>query len=69
MTNKMTWLDLYNFLHEQANNIQNIGKFPWQEEVKVFDFATLIYSSTDFIEMPDGKISLSIDTDQIGESE
>lgn len=64
----MTWLDLYNFLHEQANAIKNVGKFPWQEEVKVFDFATLQYSVTDFIEMPDGKISLSIDTDRIGEN-
>lgn len=61
----MTWLELYNYLNEQANNTKNIGKFPWQEKVKVFDFATLMYSSTDFIEMPDGKISLSIDSDRL----
>ena len=63
----MNWLDLYNFLYQRANDVKNLGQFPWQEEVKVFDFATLEYSSTDFIEMPDGKISLSIDSDKIGE--
>lgn len=58
----MTWLDLYNFLHDQANNSKNIGKFPWSETVQVFDFDTLEYYPTDFIQMPDNKISLSIDT-------
>jgi hypothetical protein len=59
--NKMTWLDLYNFLYERANDINN-KNFPWQENVEVFDFDTLRYYPTDFIEMPDNKISLSIDT-------
>lgn len=58
----MTWLDLYNFLYEQANNIKNHGKFPWQENVEVFDFETLQYYPTDFIEFADKKLSLSIDT-------
>jgi hypothetical protein len=62
MKNKMTWLDLYNFLYERANDINNIGTFPWQENVQVFDFETLEYYPTDFIQMPDNKISLSIDT-------
>lgn len=64
MNKKMNWLDLYNFLYERANDMNNLGKFPWQETVSVFDFETLEYYSTDFIEMPDGKISLSIDTQQ-----
>lgn len=61
----MTWLELYDYLNRQANEIKNIGKFPWQEEVKVFDFGTLGYFPTDFIEMPDGKISFSLDTNQL----
>jgi hypothetical protein len=60
--NKMTWLDLYNFLYERANDINSGGSFPWQENVEVFDFETLGYYPTDFIQMPDNKISLSIDT-------
>jgi hypothetical protein len=60
--NKMTWLDLYNFLYERANDINSSGSFPWQENVQVFDFETLGYYPTDFIQMPDNKISLSIDT-------
>jgi hypothetical protein len=62
MNNNMTWLDLYNFLYERANGINNPGSFPWQENVQVFDFETLEYYPTDFIQMPDNKISLSIDT-------
>lgn len=60
----MKWIDLFQFLNERANDMNNLGKFPWQETVSVFDFETLEYYSTDFIEMPDGKISLSIDTQQ-----
>lgn len=58
----MKWIDLYNFLYERANDIKNPGSFPWQEEVKVFDWETLEYYPTDFIQMPDNKISLSIDS-------
>ena len=60
--NKMTWLDLYDFLCERANDIKNLGEFPWNESVEVFDFETLEYFPADFIQMPDDKISLSIDT-------
>lgn len=38
--NNMTWLDLYNFLHDQANNSKNIGKFPWNEPVSIHDAET-----------------------------
>jgi hypothetical protein len=62
MKNNMTWLQLYNFLYERANDINSGGSFPWQQQVEVFDFETLEYYSTDFIQMPDNKISLSIDT-------
>lgn len=61
----MNWLDLYNFLNQQANQSKNIGKFPWQENVEVFDWETLAYYPVDFIEMPgDKKISLAVDTYQ-----
>lgn len=58
----MTWLDLYSYLNEKANSVKNLGDFPWQEKVEIFDFGTLEYYTTDFIQMPDNKISLSIDT-------
>jgi hypothetical protein len=64
MKKQMTWLDLYNFLYEKANDINGEGNFPWQESVQVFDFETLEYYPTDFIEMPEDKLSLSIDTAQ-----
>jgi len=62
---KMSWLDLYNYLHAQAHDFKNMGKFPWREEVKIFDWETLEYYSTNFIQTPDDKISLSIDTHQL----
>jgi len=64
----MTWLDLYTYLNEQANKIKNHGQFPWQETVEVFDFETLEYYTTDFIEFPDRKLSLSIDSQKKYES-
>lgn len=38
--NKMTWLDLYNFLYEQANSTKNFGRFNWQSPVIVHDANT-----------------------------
>jgi hypothetical protein len=60
----MKWIDLFQFLNQRANDMKNLGSFPWQEEVEVFDFGSLDYYSADFVEMPDKKISLSIDTTQ-----
>ena len=64
MMSNMKWIDLFSFLNEKANDLKNLGKFPWQEDVSVFDFETLQYYPIDFIEMPDGKISFEIDTYQ-----
>lgn len=36
----MDWLDLYNFLHERANNINAVGTFDWNKPVRVFDNST-----------------------------
>jgi hypothetical protein len=61
----MTWLDLYNYLYERANDTKNPGSFPWQAKVEVWDWETLDYYPTDFIQMPsDEKISLAVDTYQ-----
>ena len=38
--NNMTWLDLYNFLYEKANDNKNFGKMNWQEPVMVHDAST-----------------------------
>ena len=38
--NKMTWLDLYNFLYKQAHDLDNVGKFEWNEPVVVHDAST-----------------------------
>jgi hypothetical protein len=61
----MKWIDLFQYLNERANDFKNLGQFPWQEEVQVFDFGTLDYYATDFIQMPDKKISFSVDTTQL----
>lgn len=38
--NKMTWLDLYNFLYETANDINGVGTFDWDKPVLVHDADT-----------------------------
>lgn len=35
--NKMTWLDLYNFLYDRANNVNAVGTFDWNKPVMVHD--------------------------------
>lgn len=37
---KITWLDLYNFLHDQANNINKVGNFNWDTPVVIHDADT-----------------------------
>jgi hypothetical protein len=34
---KITWLDLYNFLYYKAHDFKNLGKFKWDSEVKVIN--------------------------------
>jgi|TARA_B100001094_G_C18022427_1_gene715852 hypothetical protein len=36
----MTWLDLYNFLHDKANDINNLDQKIWQSKVFVHDAIT-----------------------------
>jgi hypothetical protein len=51
----MNWLDLYNFLHKQANNIKEFGKFDWQEKVVVFDKYLGEFYEADLLQMNDPK--------------
>lgn len=61
----MTWLELYNYLCERANDIKNPGSFPWQETIEIWDWETLDHYPAEFIQMPsDSKISLAVDTYQ-----
>lgn len=34
---KITWLDLYNFLYNKAHDFRNLGSFDWSAEVKVLN--------------------------------
>lgn len=38
--NIMTWLDLYNFLNDQANHTKNFGKFDWNKPIIIHDAET-----------------------------
>lgn len=38
--NTLTWLDLYNFLHNQANDTKNFGSFDWNQPVIIHDAET-----------------------------
>ena len=38
--NRMTWLELYTFLNNKANNLHSIGTFDWNRPVLVHDAET-----------------------------
>lgn len=38
--NQITWLELYQFLHEKANNVKNFGDFNWSEQVIIHNAST-----------------------------
>jgi hypothetical protein len=38
--NHITWLDLYNFLYEKANNVKNFGDFDWSQRVIIHNAST-----------------------------
>lgn len=38
--NTLTWLDLYNFLYQQANDTKNFGQFDWSSPVIIHDAET-----------------------------
>jgi len=40
LVNKVTWLDLYNFLYHKAHDFKNLGKFDWNLKIAVLDAET-----------------------------
>jgi hypothetical protein len=61
---QMTWLDLYSYLYNQANNIENIGKFDWNTPVLIHDAETgNEYDCDTYIF--DDKMTLTINMDSI----
>lgn len=38
--NNMTWLDLYRYLNDQANKMENLGKLDWNSPIMVHDAET-----------------------------
>ena len=38
--NKMTWLDLYNFLHKKANDTSNLDDYNWGQQVMIHNAET-----------------------------
>ena len=60
----MKWIDLFQFLNERANDYKNLGKFDWQNEIKVFDMNIGEYYNAELIQFNgENSISISIDTD------
>lgn len=62
--NKMTWLDLYNYLHAQANGLDNLGKFDWNSPVVIHDAETGDEFLCDTYEF-DNKLTLTINMESI----
>jgi len=62
--NKMSWLDLYNFLHSQANKSENIGRFEWNSPVVIHDAETGDEYDCDTYVF-DNKLTLTINMDSV----
>lgn len=68
----MKWIELFDFLNNQANNINNVGKFDWQSNIVVFDKDTAEYYDADLLGFNDpvhNDIYLTIDTNKFGEDD
>jgi hypothetical protein len=51
----MTWLELYNFLHKIANNVDNLNPNLWQQKVLVHNAETGDEYTCDTWELTDNK--------------
>jgi len=51
----MKWIDLFQFLNQRANDMKNLGSFPWQEKVVVFDKYLGEFYEADLLQMNDPK--------------
>ena len=61
--NNITWLDLYNFLHEKANDINNPNPELWSSRVVIHNAKTgEDYNSDTFY--IDGRLTLIINYEQ-----
>lgn len=59
----MKWIDLFEFLSRQANDVKNLGSFDWQKEIKIYDRNIGLYYSADLmIEHHNNRTVLDIDT-------
>lgn len=67
--NNMTWLDLYLYLHEQANSIKKCGDLDWQSAVIIHDADTGDEFTCDTFIISDNRgfdrLTLTINTDKI----
>lgn len=67
--NNMTWLDLYNFLNDQANNPKNFGSLNWTDQVMIHDAETGDEFNCDTYQITDhrgvDRLVLTINTEKI----
>lgn len=62
----MNWLDLYNYLYDQAHDMEKMGEFNWQEEIVLHDANTGEEKGVDIFRLGD-KTVLTINSDTIFE--
>ena len=64
----MDWLDLYNMLHQKANDVHNLDSELWQDEVLVHDSATGKEYFAEIVEI-DGRKVLAFNVDELYNNE
>ena len=62
----MKWIDLFQALNKQANEIKNIGKFNWQDRIIIYDASSgKEYLCDNFYMRHNKRPVLSINRDKI----
>ena len=64
----MKWIDLFDFLHKQANELKNIGKFNWQDKVVVYDASSGHKYYCDTYRIKNNQVALVINLEKFGDN-
>jgi hypothetical protein len=60
----MRWIDLFQFLNKQANDMKNLGKFNWQDEVVIYDASSGEKYTCDTYHIKNDRFVLMINLDK-----
>lgn len=64
----MKWIDLFQFLNKQANELNNFGKFNWQDRVTIYDASSGEKYYCDTYRIKNNQATLVINLEKFGDN-